>query len=284
MFSIYTGSETNKLFNHLYEINNKDLLYLNQYNIPISNKYYITLVPNQNEPWNSFFSYIFDETREIECPFLLNTNINTGLKWDQEQFYSIKLEESNITQLSNDLEQVYDAVSESDGQITFILDIDYLIKFLIKCEKNNTPAHIFDFILLKLKKFNLENIIIFDFDNKYSKTNLLYEQIKINFKITNFFDSEFITDEITVYKKLIDNELNIYWNLINPLDQIELNEKINTETISHDLIEIFHGKINNTETFISKIKISDVINKNIFELENNPGIILDPLDKIYYIK
>ena len=127
MFSIYNNPD--KLFNYLSETNNKDLLYLNQYNIPISNKYFITLVNLQDEPFESFFSYIFDETREIECPFVLeesNKNI-TGLKWDSEQFYSIVLGEKSLVQLENDIEQVYSDVEESNANVYLIIDINYLI-------------------------------------------------------------------------------------------------------------------------------------------------------------
>jgi hypothetical protein len=43
------------------------------------------------------------------------------------------------------------------------------------------------------------------------------------------------------------------------------------------------GLVNGSESFISSVQILDIIGKNIFELENDPGIILDPLDKINYI-
>ncbi len=286
MFSIFDNS--NKLFNYLYETNNKDLLYLNEYNIPISNKYFITLVNTQDEPFESFFSYILDETREVACPFALDENnkTNIGLKWDSEQFYSIILGEKSLKQIENDIEQVYSDVQESNANVYLILDINYLINFLIIGEKAKVPVHIFDFLLLKLRKFNFDSIIIYDDNNNYDKSNLLYEQIKTNFKIINKSQSELFLNEIQVYKKIDSNDLDIYWNMTNPNDIIEIKQQVNkTDNINENStnIDFAFGLVNGSEAFVSKIKILDIIEKNIFELETNPGIILDPLDKINYI-
>ncbi len=292
MFSIFNNPD--KLFNYLSETNNKDLLYLNEYNIPISNKYFITLVNLQDEPFESFFSYIFDETREVTCPFVLEENNKsvTGLKWDQEQFYSIVLGEKNLKQIENDIEQVYSDVQESNANAYLILDINYLINFLIIGEKAKVPVHIFDFLLLKLKKFNFDSIIIYDENNNYDESNLLYEQIKTNFKIINKFESEMFIREIQVYKKIDSNDLDIYWNMTNFNDVIDIKQQVKTpndnDNDDDDNIEsqnsFSFGLVNGSESFISKIKILDIIEKNIFELESNPGIILDPLDKINYTK
>jgi len=290
MFSIFNNPD--KLFNYLSETNNKDLLYLNEYNIPISNKYFITLVNLQDEPFESFFSYIFDETREVTCPFVLEENNKsvTGLKWDPEQFYSIVLGEKNLKQIENDIEQVYSDVQESNANAYLILDINYLINFLIIGEKAKVPVHIFDFLLLKLKKFNFDSIIIYDENNNYDESNLLYEQIKTNFKIINKFESEMFTREIQVYKKIDSNDLDIYWNMTNFNDVIDIKQQVKTPNNNDDDDNIesqnsfSFGLVNGSESFISKIKILDIIEKNIFELESNPGIILDPLDKINYTK
>ncbi len=286
MFSIFNNS--NKLFNYLYETNNKDLLYLNEYNIPISNKYFITLVNTQYEPFESFFSYILDETREVTCPFVLDENnkTNTGLKWDLEQFYSIILGEKSLKQIENDIEQVYSDVQESNANVYLILDINYLINFLIIGEKAKVPVHILDFLLLKLRKFNFDSIIIYDENNNYSELNLLYEQIKTNFRIINKSQSELFLNEIQVYKKIDSNDLDIYWNMTNPNDVIVIKQQVNkTDNLNEGTtnIDFAFGLVNGSEAFVSKVKILDIIEKNIFELETNPGIILDPLDKINYI-
>jgi hypothetical protein len=284
MFSIYNNPD--KLFNYLSETNNKDLLYLNEYNIPISNKYFITLVNLQDEPFESFFSYIFDETREITCPFVLEENNKsiTGLKWDSEQFYSIVLGEKSLTQLENDIEQVYSDVEESNANVYLLIDINYLINFLIIGEKAKVPVHIFDFLLLKLKKFNFDSIIIYDESNNYTESNLLYEQIKTNFRIINKYESEIFKKEIKVYKKIDSNDLDIYWNITNFNDIIDIKQQVKAPDCEESESGFSFGLVNGSESFISSVQILDIIGKNIFELENDPGIILDPLDKINLIK
>ncbi len=283
MFNVYNNPD--KLFNYLNEINNKDLLYLNEYNIPISNKYFITLVNLQDEPFESFFSYIFDDTREVLCPFVIeeNNKNTTGLKWDSEQFYSIILGEKSLFQLEKDIEQVYSDVEESNANVYLLIDINYLMNFLIIGEKAKVPVHIFDFLLLKLKKFNFDSIIIYDENNNYDASNLLYEQIKLNFRIINKFESEIFTKEIKVYKKIDSNELDIYWNMTNFNDIIDVKQQVKFDNQYDNQVDFSYGLVNGSESFISKIKIIDIIDKNIFELENNPGIILDPLDKINFI-
>ena len=40
-------------------------------------------------------------------------------------------------------------------------------------------------------------------------------------------------------------------------------------------------RIDDKTYFVKKIKIFDCIDKNLFDLDNNPGIIIDPLDRLY---
>ena len=58
---------------------------------------------------------------------------------------------------------------------------------------------------------------------------------------------------------------------------VQLDSDLNSDTT------YWFGLINNKESFISRVNVLDIIDKNIFELNKNSGIILDPLDKIYYI-
>ena len=275
-------NDTNTLFNNLYQINSKDLLFLNNYNLPMSNKYYITLVDIENKPFSDFLNYIFDETREQEPPFILDPNTDTKLKWDKEQYYFIELDKKNFFEIENDLVIVHSEISDSNGSTILLIDIDYLINHLIECAKSNIPTHIYDFLLFQLKKFNFESIIILDSTNKYNKSNLLYEQIKLNFNVINISEFKFNLNSIQVYNKIDSNQLNIFWNIINPADIVIEKKIVQLESDLDSVNTYWFGYVNNAESFISKVKILDIINKNIFELNKNSGIILDPLDKIYY--
>lgn len=282
-FSIINDST--KLFNLLFQINNKNLLFLNEAYVPISNKYYITILDTKQKPFGDFFNYIFDETREIEPPFTVDPDTDTKLKWDKEQYYFIELGEKNFFELENDLVIVHSEISDSNGSTILLIDIDYLINHLIESAESNIPTHIYDFLLFQLKKFNFESVIIFDSTNKYNKSNLLYEQIKLNFNVINKSESEFIQNQksIQVYNKIDSSQINIFWNIIVPLDVVIEKKIIQLESdLNSDLIYWF-GYVNNTESFISKVNVLDIIDKNIFELNKNSGIILDPLDKIYYL-
>ena len=280
-FSIINDST--ELFNLLFQTNNKNLLFLNEANVPISNKYYITILDTEQKPFNDFFNYIFDETREIEPPFVVDSNTDTKLKWDKEQYYFIELGKKNFFELENDLVAVHSEISDSNGNTILLIDIDYLINHLIECADSNIPTHIYDFLLFQLKKFNFESVIIFDSTNKYNNSNLLYEQVKLNFNIINKSESKFNLNSIQVYNKIDSSQLNIFWNIINQLDVViekkivQLDSDLNSDTT------YWFGLINNTESFISRVNVLDIIDKNIFELNKNSGIILDPLDKIYYI-
>ncbi len=279
-----TFSLDSQLFNYLFEINSKDLIYLNQYKVPISNKYYITLVDSNSNPFANFFSYIFDDTRETELLIDLDPKTNTNLKWDKEQFYFIDLEgQKNLVELESELNEVKSIINESVGKTVLIIDIEYMIEFLIQAEKSNIPVQIYDFLLFQLKKFDFEEIIIYNKDFQYSEPNLMFEQFKLNFNIISKSNVELFKKEIIVYKKLNDNPLNIYWNVTNSMDIIDFKQQIqldDTNNISNS--EYWIGLVNNSESFITKINILDTIEKNIFDLKNNPGIVLDPLDKIFF--
>lgn len=279
-FSIINDST--ELFNLLFQINNKNLLFLNEAYVPISNKYYITILDTKQKPFSDFFNYIFDETREIEPPFIVDPDTDTKLKWDKEQYYFIELGEKNFFELENDLAIVHSEISDSNGSTILLIDIDYLINHLIECAESDIPTHIYDFLLFQLKKFNFESVIIFDSTNEYNKSNLLYEQIKLNFNVINKSESKFNQEQLQVYNKIDSMQLNIFWNMINQLDVVIEKKVVQLESDLNSGTTYWYGYVNNTESFISKVKIIDIIDKNIFELNKNSGIILDPLDKIYY--
>ena len=290
IMSIITDS--NQLFNMLFKINSKDLIYLNTHNIPVSNKYYITVVDKFNGEIADFLKYIFDDTREIQQNFIPDLDTDTNLKWDLEQFYFVELGKGNLITLENDLDEVKSIIQDSNGETVLLIDINYLIDYLTICDKENIPVHIYDFLLLKFKQFNFEKILIFDGENKYSKNNMLYKQIGLFLDPENIIlqkllnsesdsESDSNSNQIHVYKKFQDNDYNIIWKIAMS-DDLVIKTKVVDTTVTTG-IKFYFGKVNHVESFISKIKISEIIRKNIFELDDNPGIIVDPIDKINFI-
>ena len=78
---------------------------------------------------------------------------------EYEQFYQIDLENSNLKEISDNLDNFFQIVKESEGEIFFAIDINYLIDNFINSKKMY-PNHLVDFILWKLKKSYISTQII----------------------------------------------------------------------------------------------------------------------------
>lgn len=280
-FQIY--DDFNKLVNELYKFNSSDLIYINEYNLPVSNKYYLTIVNNSDpaSKFKDFFEYAFDKTRTIEKNFIVGPEIDIKVDWDYEQFYMLTLGEKNLLLLDNEIAELTDVITESNTQLTLIIDINYLINFINKFKQNNQQIHIYDWILHKLNNCPIKNVMIYDETNTYKANNLLYKQIESVLNKNLDFNFE---EKIILIKNIDDQEDNLYWNIIKEADtEIEFIKEIKSESSIDETEVYYYGKILNKEFYICKTIISNLIKKNIFELNDNPGIVLDPIDKIKYL-
>ena len=319
MFRVFNNIDN--LFNNLIITNNEDPIFTSKTNesIPISNKYFLTILDNKNDDIKSFFDYIVDDTRTLEYPLKKNKNIDYSFMVELEQFYQIDLDNSNLKEISCNLNSFFQIVEESEGEIVFVLDINYLIENFINSKKIS-PNHLIDFILWKLKN-KVTYILLLDSNNTVKKyNNMLFAQLEtcfINFDLSKYN----LNKHLLVYKNVNEEVYeNVYWNLLYPEMKITKNkEKIklpykkskleseseleselesefesNTESESkleseleselESNTEFSIVEINNKECFLHKITLSDIINKNLLNLNNNPGIIIDPTDRIniYY--
>ncbi len=190
----------------------------------------------------------------------------------------ITLGEKSLRELDNEIAQLVDVITESNTQLTIIIDINYLINFINKFKQNSQQIHIFDWLLYKLNNCPIANIMIYDESHTYKANNLLYKQIETVLIKKSILDCE---SKLTLIKNIDDQEDNIYWKIINELNtEIEYIKKIES---SNDTESYYFGKILNKEFYICKTIISNIIGKNIFELNDNPGIVIEPIDKIKYI-
>ncbi len=80
-FQLY--NDFNKLINELYRFNSLDLIYIDKYNLPVSNKYYLTIVNNleSDSKFKNFFDYAFDKTRTLEKNFKVNPEIDVKVDY-----------------------------------------------------------------------------------------------------------------------------------------------------------------------------------------------------------
>jgi hypothetical protein len=277
MFRVF--NKTENLFTNIIITNNEVPIYLtkNIKSIPISNKYFLTLLDNKKDDIKSFFDYINDDTRSIEYPFKKNKNIDYSFMVEIEQFYQIDLENSNLKEISNNLDIFFQICKESDGEIVFVLDINYLIENFVK-SKNVCPNHLIDFILWKLKN-KVTYILVLDTNTIVKKyNNLLFAQLETCFQNYDLKKYNF-EKNILVYKDIQEEVYeNIYWKLLYP--EIKINEHIKKIKSPYGESEFNIVKINNKECFLSKINLSDIIEKNLLNLHNDPGIIIEPVDRI----
>lgn len=279
-----------KLFNHVIKINSLEPSWASNLKkdfIPISNKYYITILDNSIREVQEFFNYINDNTRILTFPFEKENDIDYSFMVETEQFYQINLENSNLSEISKNLYYFFQITGESDGKTILILDICYLFDYYIKT-KNLSQNHLIDFIIWKLKN-KLSNIFIIDTKNIIlNKNNFLFYQLEscLNKKMpkTNL-DLDF---KLLIYKKTSDDIFdNVYWNILYPHMKItEYIGKISSpyektkDSKDSDETDFSIVIINGFECFLSKTKLSDLIDKNLLNLNDEPGIIIEPIDRI----
>ena len=280
MFRVFNNIDN--LFNNLVITNNEDPIFTSKTNesIPISNKYFLTILDNKNDDIKSFFDYINDDTRALQYPFKKNKNIDYSFMVEFEQFYEIDLENSNLKEISDNLDIFFQIVEQSGGEIFFVLDINYLIQNFINSTKIS-PNHFIDFILWKLKS-KVTYISILDSNNTVTKyNNMLFAQLETCF--INYDLSKYNLDKHLLVYKNVNEEVyeNVYWNLLYPEIKITKNkEKIKSPYEEKEESEFSIVEINNKECFLAKITLSDIIYKNLLNLDYNPGIIIQPIDRI----
>lgn len=247
---------------------------------PISYCYFLTLldISNDNEV-KDLFSYINDSTRTIEYPFIKDNEIDYSLMLEQEQFYNIELNNNlNIKDIANNIDTFIDITNESNGKIIFILDISYLVNFIVELKTKLIPNHLIDMILFKLTNSKIHEIYILDKHSIIKNTsNLFYTQLEMCKGKTI---KELYNKNIVVYKDVEESLIdNVYWNLLE--SEIKITDYIGKIKSPFEDSYFNLMKINNKEYFVKQINISECIDKNLYNLNENPGIIIHPIDRLY---
>jgi len=248
---------------------------------PISCCYYLTLfdISNDNEI-NDLFTYINDETRIIEYPFIKDNQTNYSLMLEPEQFYNINLNNNtNIKDISTNIDKFINIVNESDGKIIFVLDISYLINFMIELKKKSIPNHLIDMILYKLtNSTKISEIYILDKQSIIKNTsNLFFIQLEM---CMNKTITELDEKKIVVYKDVNESLIeNVYWYVLEP--EMKITEFIGKVQSPYDNTYYNLMKIGEKKYFVRQINISECVDKNLYTLNNNPGIIIHPVDRLF---
>jgi len=288
MFKIVNNYE--ELFNTIIKINGENPIMIDfncEYNtksningkIPISNKYFLSVLSNESEEVNKFFSYITDETRS-EYPFNKDSGIDYSMGIEIEQILNMDILNSSIKEVSYYLQEFLKISSESNGDIFFIIDIKFMVEFEIMMRQKSQPNHLIEMILWVLKN-KIDGIILIDpHDFVGNNSNMLYVQLESCLK--NYNPNKYrigLENYILVYRDINDSVIEtVYWNILFP--GIKISKFIEKIKSPYDETNFDIVQINNKNCFLYKIKIFDCIEKNLLNLENEPGIIIEPIDRL----
>ena len=261
-FTIYNNNQ--KLFSDLIEYNNENPIHLGEYNIPISNKYYIMIMDIKDKHINNIIEYLYNENRETSNPFGDGFTIDNNIGFDKDQVYSINLHTENIKEISIELTNIITNVEESNGELCLILDINYLLNLLQQIDDIGEEMHLYDFLIYKLYK-KLDKILILDINKDLEHNvspNMLYTELTSKLirnndnNNNNNFKSLDQDKNIILYKK----EDSIYWKML-------LDEKVNINI--DDLIDkVIYHEIDGEEYMITSQTIRKLFSSNIFDPTN----------------
>ena len=138
MCNIFTNYE--ELFDTMIKINGENPLWLyNKKNnsLPVSNKYFLTMLYDKNIDVLSFLNHIDDSERKLEYPFVKKDNIDYSFMIENVQIYNIDLKNSSLLTVSNNLDEFLSVTKESEAEIILVLDINYLIDFFVITKKKS---------------------------------------------------------------------------------------------------------------------------------------------------
>ena len=323
---VFTFVTTEDLINSMIQINSTGISEIKVFGskskkLHISCKYFLTLFDIHNDlEINNFFSYINDETRTIEYPYVKNNQIDYSMMLEKDQFYNIELENTNlnIKDISTNIDNFIKIVKESCGQIVLVLDICYLLNFMLGLKMKNIPNHLVDMILYKLSNSEISeiseisSIYILDKQSVIKNTsNLFYTQLDLCMSLSWSWSSntntntntnnnnnsnsdsmglnlnkniklneKIISENIIIYKNVEESLVNnVYWNVLKP--EMKISKHVGIIKSPFDNSQFNLVIINDKEYFVKKINISECVDKNIFNLDKNPGIIIDPIERLF---
>jgi hypothetical protein len=193
------------------------------------------------------------------------------------QIYNIDLKNSSLLTVSNNLDEFLSVTKESEAEIILVLDINYLIDFFVITKKNSQPNHLFDLIIWKLKN-KLSHILILDNSNIIiNLNNMLCTQLEKCLK--NKSNNSNFDKKILVFKDTSESVIeNVYWNLFYP--EMKISEYIEKIKSPYDDSYFDIVQINDKICYLYEVCFKDIIIKNIMNLNSQPGILIEPLDRI----
>lgn len=249
----YIYNTLQSIFAILQEENKKNIVYTEEYNIPVSNNYYSLIIDPNDEEYKLALTSIYRTnyigSNEDDNISTSDGIIRTGLI-EEEQIYDINIINKNIKEVDILIENILQSISESSSILHLIIDIDFLLTLFKQFYDKGCEIHVIDFIIYKFKN-KVDAIYIYSKNNMLNVNSLLYKQITECLKDVHLCKSISDDNIYTLYK----NINNTYWYLDIKGD----DEESDTPNISID------------------VNISDIIS-NIFNKEEEL-YVLNPCDK-----
>lgn len=255
----YIYNTIQSIFTILQEENKKNIVYTEEYNIPVSNNYYSFIIDPNDEDYKLALANIC-RTEIIEQNDIFKDNkiaINTGLI-EEEQIYDINIINKNIKEIGIIIDLILKNVSASSSILHLIIDIDFLLTLFKQFYDKGCEIHVIDFIIYKFKN-KVNAIYIYSKNNMINARSLLYKEIidmLVNDNDNTHNNNNNDNNNYTLYK----NINNTYWYL-------DIKGDRNSDSDS------------DSDNDIPKISMDiNVISSNIFN-ENEELYVLNPYDK-----
>jgi hypothetical protein len=270
------------LFHDIISYNEEDMIFTEEYNLPVSNKYFIFILDPNNKDILNYYNKLINNNDNDE---ILKDKIK--INFDEDQIYYYNILRNNYNDVDIQFENIFNDANESNADICLVIDIGFLIKFIKFIDNNSdTDNHILDFLSFKLKH-KLDNMFIYDDTNTFSLNSLLYldllSYLKVkhnlfssnvkfytidNDKNKNYFDDNYIT----IYK----NTNKMYWNILNLNSKVSYDEEYDEEDDINN--QICMVEVDDIDSLLTTKNINDLLNANIFNIECNKEV-LNPLLK-----
>jgi hypothetical protein len=270
------------LFTDIISYNEEDMIFTEEYNLPVSNKYFIFILDPNNTDILNYYNKLINNNDNDE---ILKDKIK--INFDEDQIYYYNILKNNFNDVDIEFENIFNIANESNADICLVIDIGFILNF-IKFFENNTDLdnHIIDFLTFKLKH-KLDKIFIYDDTNTFSLNSLLYldllsySKVKYNlnnsnikfYTIDNDKNKNYIDDNfITIFK----NTNKMYWNILNLNSKISYDDEYDeNDDINNQICMV---EVDDIDSLLTTKNINDLLNANIFNIECNKEV-LNPLLK-----
>jgi hypothetical protein len=269
------------LYSDIIKYNQDDLIYTEEHNLPISNKYYVFIADTKNEIFMQYYNNLFSAVDENPIQSIIKVN------FDEDQVFLYDLLNYNYKVTDKILSELYNNANEEGGEVCVILDIGYILNFICLTEEySGVENHILDYIIYKFTN-KVDKLFILDEKHELKKNSLLYRDIYLFYRNNRkiipmfYYDNKkeyFENNYITIYK----NKDNLYWKMVDTNSTIDFSEDFDEEHDYED--KIIMVKIDKIDSLITLTEIDDeILYGNLFTKENMIKV-LHPFTKnnIYY--